>query len=110
MCKNERQTLGQWAVLRQAQEPEKDTIGERSRIQGIAVASNKEIMHTLGRFGMAKFASATMWVLKEVFAMPDVYLLCTPNEKEGKFLPDEIMKAGNFGKYDDRIKHGGTQT
>ncbi len=77
---------------------------------GIAVKSNAEIMHTLGRFGMKKFAGAVMYVLLTVFAMPDQYLLCQPNEKEGKFLLGEIMQAGNFGKYDDRIKHGGTQT
>lgn len=77
---------------------------------GVAVKSNAEIMHTLGRFGMKKFASAVMYVLQTVFAMPDEYLICPPNEKEGKFLLNEIMQAGNFGKYDDRIKHGGTQT
>lgn len=77
---------------------------------GIAVKSNKEIMHTLSMFGMKKFASATMYVLQTVFAMPDEYLICPPNVKEGKFLLNEIMQAGNFGKYDDRIKHGSTQT
>lgn len=73
---------------------------------GIAVKSNEEIMHTLGRFGMKKFAEAVMYVLQTVFAMPDVYLLCPANEKEGKFLLSEIMLAGNFGKYDTRISRG----
>jgi hypothetical protein len=55
-------------------------------------------------FGMKKFASAMMYVLRTVFAMPDKYLICKPNEEEGKFLLSEIMQAGNFGKYDERIK------
>lgn len=70
---------------------------------GVAVMSRKEIMRLLGRFGMIKFASAVMWVLQTVFAMPDVYLLCPPNEKEGRHLLDEILIAGNFGKYDKRV-------
>ncbi len=77
---------------------------------GVAVKSNEKIMHTLSRFGMKKFASAVMYVLQTVFAMPDEYLICQPSEKEGKFLLNEIMQAGNFGKYDERIKHGGTKS
>lgn len=69
---------------------------------GISVPSNTEIVQTLGRFGMKRFAGGVMWVLKEVFAMPDVYLLCEPNEVAGRFLLDEILMSGNFGKYDER--------
>lgn len=80
---------------------------------------NEEIMHTLSSFGMKKFAGAVMWVLAYVFdngqqttvaksqRLP--WMICEPNVKEGKFLLNEIMMAGNFGKYDDRIKHGGSQ-
>ena len=38
------------------------------------------------------------------------WLLCEPNEKEGKKLLEEIMKGGNFGQYDERgkeFKNGG---
>lgn len=79
------QSMGQWA----------ESIGR-------SVPSDAEIMHTLGRFGMARFAGAVMWVLMEVFAMPDIYMICEPNEEAGRFLLDEIMMSGNFGKYDER--------
>ena len=59
--------------------------------------------HWLKKLGMKTFTAATMYVLQEVFAMQDKYLLCTPNEKEGRFLLSEIMFAGNFGHEDERI-------
>lgn len=89
----------------------------------LKVSSNKEIMHTLSRFGMKRFASGVMWVLAYVFDngqrttdngqlatsqqveiehMVRPWMICEPNEKEGMFLLNEIMLAGNFGKYDER--------
>ena len=38
------------------------------------------------------------------------WMICEPNEKEGKKLLAEIMKGGNFGQYDERgkeLKNGG---
>lgn len=73
---------------------------------GVAVKSNAEIMHVLGRLGIKRFASAVMYVLQKVFVMPDAYLLCAPDAKAGAFLLDEIMLAGNFGQHDDRVERG----
>lgn len=58
--------------------------------------------------GLHRFASAVMYVLHEVFGLPEEYMLVPMDMKEGRFLLDEIMLAGNFGHYDDRIKKNET--
>lgn len=66
------------------------------------VKDSKECIHSLG---LDSFASALMWVLRHVFGLPEEQMLWTPNEKDGQFLLNEIMLAGNFGKYDERLSH-----
>ena len=56
---------------------------------------------------MSSFVSAMMWVLSYVFSLDHKNMLTTPDAKVGKFLLEEIIVAGNFGKYDPRITwHG----
>lgn len=58
---------------------------------------------TLRHLGIGKFVSTIMYVLIRIFRIEHCYLLSKPNQKEGMFLIDEIIRGGNFGKYDDRI-------
>lgn len=66
--------------------------------------SRGETMKLVTDFGMAKFAAAMMWIMQEVFHLKQDYLLCEPDEKEGRFLLDEIIQSGNFGHHDIRVK------
>ena len=59
---------------------------------------------TICRFGMKDFAGAAMFVLQAVFGLKDDYLLCKSSRKSGLFILNEILEAGNFGKYDTRTK------
>lgn len=59
--------------------------------------------HVVHNLGLDRFASALMWVLGKVFGLGMINMPWTPNEKEGKFLLDEIMQAGNFGQQDVRF-------
>lgn len=75
-------------------------------------AQEKEgVLKDLKHFGLPKLASAMMWVLQEVCGMPSGYALCEPNEKEGRFLLDEIMRGGNFGHHrkDNRRRNTATR-
>lgn len=58
------------------------------------------------KLGMGSFAGAMMWIMKEVFGMEDGCLLCEPDEKEGKFLLNEIMNTGNMGHGETRFRWG----
>lgn len=61
------------------------------------------IKSRISEYGMKKFASAIMWILGEVFGLKREYMLFYPNEREGRFILNEIMQSGNFGHYDNRM-------
>ena len=73
--------------------------------QGFTEKEREETMRTLRSLKMQRFTAAVMWVLQEVYGMESRYLLTEPNEREGRFLLSEIMLAGNFGQYDERLQH-----
>ena len=62
------------------------------------------VIKLIRRFRLMRFASAVMWVLENTFELESKYLLCDPDEKAGRFLLEEILRAGNFGHYDERLK------
>lgn len=77
-----------------------------------AMRSSAETTRLLHYFQLEKFAAASAWVLwhlfdnegNESFLLSNHSPLPAPNERTGRFLLDEIMLAGNFGHYDDRLK------
>ncbi len=71
------------------------------------IEHKEETVETLRQFGMIRFAQGLMWVMQEVLGMEREYLLCKPCEKEGRFILQQIMIGGNFGKYDSRNSHIG---
>ena len=73
-------------------------------LQGFTEEEREETMSTLRTLKMERFTSAVMWVLQTVFLLEDKFLLTEPKEREGRFLLNEIMLAGNFGHYDERIR------
>ena len=61
------------------------------------------LRHKLKYLGLWKFAQAVMFVMKEVFGLSEDRMIVPMDEREGKFLLDEIMRGGNFGQYDTRL-------
>lgn len=61
------------------------------------------LRHELKYLGLWKFAGAVMFVMKEVFGLSEDRMIVPMDEREGRFLLDEIMRGGNFGQYDTRL-------
>ncbi len=61
------------------------------------------LRHKLKYLGLWKFAQAVMFVMKEVFGLSEDRMIVPMDEREGRFLLDEIMRGGNFGQYDTRL-------
>jgi len=58
----------------------------------------------LDNISLRRFASAMMWIMGYVFRLERDKMLCEPNEKEGRYILNEVMQNGNMGHYDTRIK------
>ncbi len=52
--------------------------------------------------GLLRFAGAMMWLLREVFSLEEEFMFVEPDEKEGRFLLEEICLTGNMGHHDKR--------
>lgn len=84
-----RQLMDYYFVLKASPQPSPERESEKTLIK---------------RISMQRFAAAVMWVLGRVFGLEREYMLCEPDEKEGRFILDEIMLMGNFGQGDRRYK------
>ena len=72
--------------------------------QGFTEEERKETMRVFRMLKMDRFVGAVMWVLQTVFGMEEKYLLASADEKEGRFLLNEVLMAGNFGQYDEHLQ------
>ena len=84
---------------------------DRLGISGDTASSDQSavldsVQKELKELGLWKFAGAIMYIMQEVFGMPASRLIVPPNEKYGKFVLNEVLEAGNFGKHDERNRFG----
>ena len=77
--------------------------------QGFTEEERQQDEKLLKRIGLYDVAAAVMYVLKEMLNMDEQLLLVPVDERRGKFLLNEILLSGNFGQYDKRVKHDGSQ-
>ena len=88
----------------------RDAIGDMTSATATALSSFAanssaaidRVQKELKELGLWKFAGAIMYIMQEVFGMPASRLIVHPNEKYGKFVLNEVLEAGNFGKHDAR--------
>jgi hypothetical protein len=73
--------------------------------QDITDEEKKREAQLLRLFGMSRFASALMYVMQTTLGLEAQYLLAKPDERQGRYLLNEVILSGNFGKTDDRYSH-----
>ncbi len=70
--------------------------------QGFTEEERLDAVKWINKLGMGRFARGLMWVLQYVFGLETRFLITAPNEKEGRFIINEIMQTGNMGHSDQR--------
>ena len=81
----------------------------RSSFAANSSAAIDRVQKELKELGLWMFAGGIMYIMQEVFGMPASRLIVPPNEKYGKFVLNEVLEAGNFGRHDARNRFGRSQ-
>ena len=97
----------------------RDAIGDMTSATATATALSSfaanssaaidRVQKELKELGLWKFAGVIMYIMQEVFGMPASRLIVPPNEKYGRFVLNEVLEAGNFGRHDARNRFGRSQ-
>lgn len=64
------------------------------------------VRNTLRYLGLENIGGAVMWILINVLGMEAKYAIAEPDERRGRFVLNEILEGGNFGKFDQRAMSG----
>ena len=86
-----------------------NSAGSTTAVTSSASTAIDRVQEELKELGLWKFAGAIMYIMQEVFGMPASRLIVPPNEKYGKFVLNEVLEAGNFGRHDARYRFGRSQ-
>ncbi len=68
-------------------------------MKALPAEDRSTVAELLEKFGLLRLAEAIMWILQDVCGMSSECCVCKANEKEGRFLFDEMMRGGNFGHF-----------
>lgn len=63
-----------------------------------------ESLCVLKILGLMKFSGAVMYVMREVFAIDEKYMIFPVDEKRGRRLLEVVMEGGNFGHSTEKYK------
>ena len=83
-----------------------NSAGSTTAVTSSASTALDVVQKELKELGLWKFAEGIMYIMQEVFGMPASRLIVPPNEKYGKFVLNEVLEAGNFGRHDARNQFG----
>ena len=86
-----------------------NSAGSTTAVTSSASTALDEVQEELKELGLWKFAGGIMYIMQEVFGMPASRLIVPPNEKYGRFVLNEVLEAGNFGRHDARNRFGRSQ-
>ena len=86
-----------------------NSAGSTTAVTSSASTALDVVQEELKELGLWKFAGGIMYIMQEVFGMPAYRLIVPPNEKYGKFVLNEVLEAGNFGRHDARNRFGRSQ-
>ena len=86
-----------------------NSAGSTTAVTSSASTALDEVQKELKELGLWKFAEGIMYIMQKVFGMPASRLIVPPNEKYGKFMLNEVLEAGNFGRHDARNRFGRSQ-
>ena len=88
---------------------EDNSAGSTTAVTSSASTALDVVQKELKELGLWKFAGGIMYIMQEVFGMAASRLIVPPNEKYGKFVLNEVLEAGNFGRHDARNRFGRSQ-
>ena len=83
-----------------------NSAGSTTAVTPSASTALDVVQKELKELGLWKFAGGIMYIMQEVFGMPASCLIIPPNEKYGRFVLNEVLEAGNFGRHDARNRFG----
>ena len=83
-----------------------NSAGSTTAVTSSASTALDVVQKELKELGLWKFTGGIMYIMQEVFGMPASRLIVPPNEMYGKFVLNEVLEAGNFGRHDARNRFG----